>query len=84
MLYRGSGRNKMAPLASILCEREQQVARSSLFLDQWPEVGRHCGDERDVCYFYKRKSADQEYWQYLTTELGFKNLLPRANTKMNN
>ena len=76
MLYRGSGRNKMAPLASILCEREQQVARSSLFLDQWPEVGRHCGDERDVCYFYKRKSADQEYWQYLTTELGFKNLLP--------
>ena len=32
-LYRESGPNKMAPLASILLEREQEVARSSLFFE---------------------------------------------------
>ena len=35
-LYRESGPSKMAPLASIFGEHEQQVARSSLF---WRSVG---------------------------------------------
>ena len=34
-LHGESGPNKMAPLASILWEREQWVALSSLFWDQW-------------------------------------------------